>query len=123
RRLPNREYLIEAGSSEERRVLLGLADILFAYAYDHRTTTGDATVESPWTVAVLSPLLSWLEVCARVRTDVALAGIRRSLIFPYLRVWELGALVARDVRDILAAGKRCILRCLLQVCVCASVRA
>ncbi|CAN0602372.1 unnamed protein product, partial [Ectocarpus sp. 12 AP-2014] len=70
RRLPNREYLIEAGSAEERRVLLGLADILFAYAYDHRTTTGDATVESPWTVAVLSPLLSWLEVSARVRVRV-----------------------------------------------------
>lgn len=62
RRLSNREYLIEAGSVEERRVLLGLADILFAYAYDHRTTTGDASVESAWTVAVLSPLLSWLEV-------------------------------------------------------------
>lgn len=45
-------------------MLLGLADILFAYAYDHRTTTGDASVESAWTVAVLSPLLSWLEVCA-----------------------------------------------------------
>ncbi|CAN0442409.1 unnamed protein product [Hapterophycus canaliculatus] len=44
-----------------------------------------------------------------------MAGVRRSLIFPYLRVWELGALVARDVRDILAAGKRCVLRCLLQV--------
>ncbi|CAN0285749.1 unnamed protein product, partial [Ectocarpus fasciculatus] len=66
RRLPNREYLIDAGSAEERRVLLGLADVLFAYAYDHRTTTGDATVESPWTLAVLSPLLSWLEVCVCV---------------------------------------------------------
>lgn len=47
--------------------------------------------------------------------SVALAGARRSLIFPYLRVWNLAALVVRDVRDILAAGKRCILRCLLQV--------
>lgn len=48
-------------------------------------------------------------------TCVALAGLRRSLIFPYLRVWELGALVVKDVRDILTTGKRCILRCLLQV--------
>lgn len=55
------------------------------------------------------------DVSASVETRVALAGIRRSLIFPYLRVWELGALVARDVRDILSAGKRCVLRCLLQV--------
>eukprot|EP00903_Cladosiphon_okamuranus_P011174 g10546.t1 len=135
RRLPNREYIIEPGSLEERRVLLGLADVLFAYAYDHRTTGGDASVESAWTVAVLSPLLSWLEVApveedqgeggapptaadtsasTSAETRVALAGIRRSLIFPYLRVWELGALVTRDVRDILTAGKRCILRCLLQ---------
>lgn len=66
RRLPNREYLIEPGGPEERRVLLGLADILFAYAYDHRTTTGDPSVESAWTVAVLSPLLSWLEVSGLV---------------------------------------------------------
>ena len=49
-------------------------------------------------------------------TCVALAGLRRSLIFPYLRVWDLGALVVKDVRDILRAGKRCTLRCLLQVC-------
>ncbi|CAN0228872.1 unnamed protein product, partial [Laminaria digitata] len=127
RRLPNREYLIPAGGFEEKRALLGLADILFSYAYDHRTTGGDATVESAWTVAVLSPLLTWLEVrglvaSATVRatgdvdeTCVALAGLRRSLIFPYLRVWELGTLVVKDVRDILSAGKRCILRCLLQV--------
>ena len=62
RRLPNREYLIPAGGAEEKRALLGLADVLFAYAYDHRTTGGDPTVESAWTVAVLSPLLTWLEV-------------------------------------------------------------
>lgn len=61
RRLANREYLIPAGGLEERKVLLGLADVLFAYAYDHRTTGGEPTVESGWTVAVLSPLLSWLE--------------------------------------------------------------
>lgn len=47
--------------------------------------------------------------------SVAIAGIRRSLIFPYLRVWELGVVVAGDVSDILSAGRRCILRSLLQV--------
>lgn len=51
-----------AGGTEERRALLGLADILFAYAYDHRTTQGEPTVESGWTITVLSPLLSWLDV-------------------------------------------------------------
>lgn len=46
---------------------------------------------------------------------VALSGMRRSMIFPYLRVWALAKLIVKDVSDILAAGKRCILRCLLQV--------
>lgn len=78
RRLPNREYLIPTGECEEAQALLGLADVLFAYAYDHRTTGGDPTVESAWTVATLSPLLSWLEVCGEtaranakaIKTDV-----------------------------------------------------
>lgn len=62
-----------------------------------------------------SPATTTGEGDVSVETRLALAGIRRSLIFPYLRVWELGKLVTRDVGDILAAGKRCILRCLLQV--------
>ncbi|CAN0180364.1 unnamed protein product, partial [Discosporangium mesarthrocarpum] len=61
RRLPNREHLVPLGSREEEEVLLGLGDVLFGYAYDHRTTGGEPSVESAWTVAVLSPLLSWLE--------------------------------------------------------------
>lgn len=48
-------------------------------------------------------------------TSVAAANIRRSLIFPYLRLWDLGTLAARDVGEIFSAGRRCILRCLLQV--------
>lgn len=44
RGLPNKQYLIAKGSSEERLLLLGLADILFAYCYDHRLTQGEPTV-------------------------------------------------------------------------------
>jgi hypothetical protein len=29
---------------EERLLMLGLADILFAYCYDHRVTQGESTV-------------------------------------------------------------------------------
>lgn len=74
---------MEAGSFEEKRALLGLADVLFAYAYDHRTTTGDATVESAWTVAVLSPLLSWLEVGGWVLAWGGLEGGWVCLFFQY----------------------------------------
>mgnify|MGYP003386600898 CR=1 FL=1 len=44
RGLPNKQYLIARQSTEERLLLLGLADILFAYCYDHRLTQGEPTV-------------------------------------------------------------------------------
>jgi protein SHQ1 len=44
RSLPNKEYLIAKQSVEERLLMLGLADILFAYCYDHRVTQGESTV-------------------------------------------------------------------------------
>lgn len=109
--------------------LLSLLDILFAYAYDHRTTGGDPTVESSWTVAILSPTLSWFDAYnaaeaadvteAAIPTDtpadVLLWCIRRSLVYPYLRSYNLGAMIAGDAISILQGGRRVVLRCLLQM--------
>ena len=111
--------------------LLSLLDILFAYAYDHRTTGGDPTVESSWTVAILSPTLSWFDAYNAVETeaadvteaaiptdtpaDVLLWCIRRSLVYPYLRSYNLAAMVAGDAISILQGGRRVALRCLLQL--------
>ncbi len=53
-----RSYII----SNERALLLGLVDIIFAYCYDYRTQQGESTVESAWTIGTLSPTLSCLEV-------------------------------------------------------------
>lgn len=54
--------ILNASSQPERfRLLLGLVSILYAYCYDHRTTGGEGNVESGWTMATLSPLLSWLD--------------------------------------------------------------
>jgi len=65
----NRTYVINHGHisfidiiENEKEVLLGLLDILFAFAYNNRTTTGENTVESSWTIARLSPTLSWFDV-------------------------------------------------------------
>jgi protein SHQ1 len=55
--LPRKEYLLSG--AEERSVWLGLLDLLLAYIYDHRTTMGDATVESGWTIATLAPTRNW----------------------------------------------------------------
>lgn len=115
--------------SQVQSTLLSLLDILFAYAYDHRTTGGDPTVESSWTVAILSPTLSWFDAYDATATgdgteaaihvdtpsDVLLWCIRRSLVYPYLRSYNLGVVVACDAISILQAGRRVVLRCLLQL--------
>ena len=43
----------------------------FGYAYDHRTTSGDPTVESAWTICTLSAALSWLDPCVSVNTHAS----------------------------------------------------
>ena len=45
-----------------KKTLIGLACVCFAYSYDNRTTLGDPTVESNWTIAKLCPVFSHLEV-------------------------------------------------------------
>jgi protein SHQ1 len=137
-KLPNKEYLIKPGSDEEFALLLGLADILFAYGYDHRLTTGEGNVESAHTIARLSCTFSWLEDygyalrgaadsserstaagAAEYREDCVASAIkfslRRCMIYPYLRVWKLARKVLADVARILFLGKRAILKCLLQL--------
>lgn len=59
--LPNKEYLLN--NEETHKLLLGLVDILFASCYNHRTTLGENTVESSWTINKLSSTLSWFDVC------------------------------------------------------------
>ncbi|KAL7545407.1 hypothetical protein ACHAWF_008753 [Thalassiosira exigua] len=103
---------------QKRSALLTLTDILFAYAYDHRTTDGDPTVESSWTVMILSPSLSWLECYNHpydTILDVVRMSIRRSLIYPYLRSYSLARKVFEDVAHIINGGRRIIIRCLLHL--------
>lgn len=85
-------FFVPCTSQYEHLFIVSMSLLVLFLDFDRQTPEGDVD-----------------EAC------VALAGIRRSLIFPYLRVWQLGALVVKDVGDILRAGKRCILRCLLQV--------
>lgn len=59
--LPNKEYLLN--NEETHKLLLSLVDILFGCCYNHRTTLGENTVESSWTINKLSPTLCWFDVC------------------------------------------------------------
>ncbi|KAL3803046.1 hypothetical protein ACHAW5_006870 [Stephanodiscus triporus] len=105
-------------AEQERSAFLCLADLLFAYAFDHRTTEGDPTVESSWTIMTLSISLSWLENFNPpydTIVDVVRWNIRRSLIYPYLRSHSLSMKICSDLCRILTEGRRVVIRCLLQL--------
>ena len=111
--------LAKISSIQKESLFLSLVDILYAYAYDHRTTLGDATCESSWTIVMISPTLSWFESYTPPYDNIASVlrwSIRRALIHPYLRNFDFVARkLVKDVASILAAGKRVVLRCLLQI--------
>eukprot|EP00736_Rhodelphis_marinus_P012534 Rmarinus@m.13383 len=110
RRLPNKEFLL----ADENRVLLSLVDLLYGYAYDYRTTSGDSNVESGWTISKLSATLSWLERWDST-SEVAKACVRRTLCFPLYRHWQLSMKVLEDVIQILQLGNRAVVKCLLGI--------
>lgn len=58
--LPNKEYLLDP--EEEQKLCLNVVDILYASCYDHRTTLGESTMESSWTINKLSSTLCWFQV-------------------------------------------------------------
>lgn len=60
KKLGNKEFLLS--KDDKKSVWLSLVDIVFAWAYNHRTTLGDYTVESAWTLNKLSATLSWFTV-------------------------------------------------------------
>ncbi|XP_063234378.1 protein SHQ1 homolog isoform X2 [Bacillus rossius redtenbacheri] len=110
--LHNREYLLD--KEVLHQVYLGLVDIIAAYCYNHRTTLGEDTSESAWTINKLSSTLSWLQSFGTAQ-DVAEAFVRRALCYPLHRHWELALRVLEDARCVLRLGKKQLLRCLLGV--------
>jgi len=106
-------------NEQTQSLLLSLIDILYAYVYDHRTTSGDPTCESSWTIVTLSPTLSWFESYMPPydsTRQVLNWSIRRALIYPYLRNYAfLSNDLVNDVLDIIRGGRRVVLRCLLQI--------
>jgi hypothetical protein len=96
----------------------GLLGIILAYVYDHLTTMGDATVESAWTISVLSPGLSWLDSSPSRSVRLTLeAFLRRLMVYPCWRNAEgLGRRVLVETLELLQSqGIHGITRALLQV--------
>ncbi|KAG1100734.1 hypothetical protein G6F42_017613 [Rhizopus arrhizus] len=110
RDLPNKEYLL----SYEKGTYLGLVDLMFAYAYNHRITEGDSNVESVWCIGRISPTLSSLEQFT-VLKDVLISSYRRALTYPLYRNLSLCEKVLQDVYIMFKLGKRAILKALLDM--------
>ncbi|KAL7327283.1 hypothetical protein PS15p_209499 [Mucor circinelloides] len=110
RDLPNKEYLL----SYEKGTYLGLLDLMFAYAYNHRITEGDNNVESVWCIGRISPTLSSLEQFT-VLKDVLISSYRRALTYPLYRNLSLCEKVLQDVYIMFKLGKRAILKALLDM--------
>jgi protein SHQ1 len=97
-----------------KAIYLGLLDLLFAYAYNHRTTEGENTVESGWTICKLSPTLVNMEVHETLM-ECCISSIRRVLTFPLYRNYDLALKCLKDVVVILKLGKRACLKALLEI--------
>lgn len=82
-------------------------------SYDQRSTGGESTVESAWTIAKLSVLLSSLTTPPSLRAALA-ASVRRSLVYPLYRHWALALACLRDVAVLLALGRRAVVRTLVE---------
>ncbi|KAJ3188557.1 Hsp90 cochaperone shq1 [Irineochytrium annulatum] len=108
--LPRKEVLVDANSSKS--IYLGLVDIMFAYCYDHRTTEGEPTVESAWTIAKLSSTLSCFETFTTL-SETLTASLRRSITYPLHRNLRLSTLILRDVAILFKLGRRALLKALL----------
>ena len=137
--------LIDLASPQETHNLyLTLLTLLFAYAYDARTTQHDPTPESAWTIAALTPAFSALDpppyshsphrspqVTQRITKDdlkhsdldfesgelaeTFIPSYCRAVAFPLYRSWALADACRKDVAHFLLRGTRTILRCLLEL--------
>ncbi|OAX36605.1 SHQ1-domain-containing protein [Rhizopogon vinicolor AM-OR11-026] len=129
--LPRKEYL--PIKLQQRNLYLTLLTLLFAYAYDRRTTQHDPTPESAWTICSLIPAFSALDPPPYITvegvpqstptsefTDDDLASAlmpsyRRSLTFPLYRSFAMADACRKDVAAVLAKGKRMVTRFLLEM--------
>ncbi|KAF9246474.1 SHQ1 protein-domain-containing protein [Melanogaster broomeanus] len=130
-RLPRKEYIMD--KVQERNLYLTLITLLFAHAYDKRTTLHDPTPESAWTICTLVPVFSALDpppytymVPDVVRhpelifsdgelLSALTTSYRRSFAFPLYRSFRLAEECRKDVSAAMMRGKRMIARCLLEM--------
>nr|CCA23810.1 conserved hypothetical protein [Albugo laibachii Nc14] len=113
-RLPNKEFLIQEGSKEEKVILGGLADVLFAFTYDQLVNEGEHSVETACTISTLSSTLSWLDPSPDIH-QVVRTSIRRAISYPFLRQYQLAERALSETHNLLLCGKRVVLLAFLRI--------
>ena len=101
-------------TSDEIKIFLGLVDIIYAYCYNTRSTEGEDTVESAWTICRLSGTFSAMDVFINIEAALT-CSLRRAISFPLYRSFALAEKVYQDVVIMFKLGKRALLKCLLQI--------
>lgn len=74
----------------------------------------EPTVESSWTITILSPLLSYLESISDLN-KLCIQFLRRVVIYPYMRRWDLGIQCLKDTQYIYFCGRKRIIKILLSI--------
>ncbi|KAJ7881388.1 SHQ1 protein-domain-containing protein [Mycena olivaceomarginata] len=115
--LPRKEYLTD--TRQTKNLYLTLVTILFSYAYETRTTQGDSTPESAWTICSLVPAFSALDSPPySAPTTSSATPTSPPILSPLPLLPSLSLLCAgrnrADVAALFLLGKRTILRVLLE---------
>jgi protein SHQ1 len=112
--LPRRSYEFPTEKDWRRHSYL-LISLLYAYAYDYRTNTGDTTPESAWTMVKLSPVLARFRLPPIDLEGLLTETLYRTATFPLYRNRQLFAKCCQDVCDIMHLGRVAVLKALLGV--------
>ncbi|KAM7362841.1 protein SHQ1 homolog [Cochliomyia hominivorax] len=90
----------------------GLIGILLGICYDIRFTSNETNCESGWTRSILSATLTYFEPFTSIR-DVVISFMRRSLIFPLYRNFDLSKQCVEDCITALQTNSAWILKQIL----------
>ncbi|PVV04323.1 hypothetical protein BB560_001171 [Smittium megazygosporum] len=76
--------------------------------------TCESNVESAWMIGKLSSSCSCLRELDSLK-DTLVSSIRRSLVYPLFRNWDLAMKIKKDVELLFSLGKRYLLKALLEI--------
>ncbi|BFU21828.1 SHQ1, putative [Entamoeba histolytica HM-1:IMSS-B] len=100
-------------NEEVIQIYKDLFGIVYGYLYD-QIVMGESTVESGWTIATLSPVMSYFDRIDDI-VDLIETCIRRSLIYPVVRNWELSMKTLEETIEVFKKRRVVLMKILLRI--------